>query len=89
MVICIGVDKWFTHPSIPHSPYPGTSTAHRSYCRAARKPQICAGFVKDFGSDINSKVLAFAFGLAAEIERDLISQRTKEALAGKRAGALY
>lgn len=32
------------------------------------------------GTDIQSKVLAFAFGLAAEIERNLISQRTKEAL---------
>lgn len=30
--------------------------------------------------DIESKVLAFAFGLSAEIERQLISQRTKEAL---------
>lgn len=37
------------------------------------------------GNDINSKVLAFAFGLSAEIERDLISQRTKEALARKKA----
>jgi len=37
------------------------------------------------GSDINSKVLAFAFSLSAEIERNLISQRTKEALARKRA----
>ena len=37
------------------------------------------------GDDIQSKVLAFAFGLAAEIERNLISQRTKEALARKRA----
>lgn len=37
------------------------------------------------GSDINSKVLAFAFGLSAEIERNLISQRTKEALARKRS----
>ncbi len=36
------------------------------------------------GNDINSKVLAFAFGLSAEIERNLISQRTKEALARKR-----
>ena len=35
--------------------------------------------------DIQSKVLAFAFGLSAEIERRLISQRTKEALARKRA----
>jgi DNA invertase Pin-like site-specific DNA recombinase len=33
------------------------------------------------GNDIQSKVLAFAFGLSAEIERNLISQRTKEALA--------
>lgn len=32
------------------------------------------------GSDIQSKVLAFAFSLSAEIERNLISQRTKEAL---------
>lgn len=32
------------------------------------------------GTDIQSKVLAFAFGLSAEIERNLISQRTKEAL---------
>ena len=43
--------------------------------------------VKDnyrLGEDIQSKVLAFAFGLSAEIERNLISQRTKEALARKR-----
>jgi DNA invertase Pin-like site-specific DNA recombinase len=32
------------------------------------------------GDDIPSKVLAFAFGLSAEIERKMISQRTKEAL---------
>ncbi len=37
------------------------------------------------GDDIQSKVLAFAFGLSAEIERNLISQRTKEALKAKRA----
>lgn len=37
------------------------------------------------GDDIPSKVLAFAFGLSAEIERNLISQRTKEALARKKA----
>lgn len=37
------------------------------------------------GSDISSKVLAFAFGLSAEIERNLISQRTKEALARKKS----
>lgn len=33
-----------------------------------------------FQNDINSKVLGFAFGLMAEIERNLISMRTKEAL---------
>lgn len=37
------------------------------------------------GDDITSKVLAFAFGISAEIERKLISQRTKEALARKKS----
>lgn len=36
------------------------------------------------GDNINSKVILFAFGLAAEIERDLISMRTKEALAARK-----
>jgi DNA invertase Pin-like site-specific DNA recombinase len=40
------------------------------------------------GNDISSKVLAFAFGLSAEIERNLISQRTKEALALKKNGTI-
>ena len=35
--------------------------------------------------DINSKVLGFAFSLSAEIERNLISMRTKEALAQRKA----
>ena len=39
------------------------------------------------GNDIQSKVLAFAFGLAAEIERNLISQRTKSSLANLKASA--
>ena len=38
-----------------------------------------------FDDSINSKVLCFAFGLLAEIERNLISMRTKEALALRRA----
>ena len=43
------------------------------------------------GNDIPSKVMAFAFGLSAEIERNLISQRTKASLesvkaSGKRLG---
>jgi len=37
------------------------------------------------GDNIQAKILAFAFGLSAEIERNLISQRTKEALARKRS----
>ena len=41
------------------------------------------------GDDIQSKVLAFAFGLSAEIERNLISQRTKEALARRKAIGLH
>ncbi len=46
------------------------------------------------GDDLQSKVLAFAFGLSAEIERNFISQRTKEALArmkdeGKTLGRPY
>lgn len=46
-----------------------------------RKAQVYT--VKDnfhLGDDISSKVLAFAFGLSAEIERNLISQRTREAM---------
>jgi DNA invertase Pin-like site-specific DNA recombinase len=39
----------------------------------------------ELGENIQSKVLAFAFGLASEIERELISSRTKEALAKLKA----
>ena len=39
----------------------------------------------ELGENIQSKVLAFAFSLSAEIERELISSRTKEALAKKKA----
>lgn len=52
------------------------------------KNEVNVWTIKDnyrLGNDINSKVLAFAFGLSAEIERNLISQRTKEALARKKA----
>lgn len=38
----------------------------------------------ELGDNIQSKVLAFAFGLAAEIERNMISLRTTEALVQKR-----
>ncbi|MDD4141559.1 MAG: master DNA invertase Mpi family serine-type recombinase, partial [Bacteroidales bacterium] len=55
---------------------------------ACMKKKIQLWTIKDnyrLGSDISSKVLAFAFGLSAEIERNLISQRTKEALARAKA----
>ena len=43
----------------------------------------------ELGDNIQSKVLAFAFGLSAEIERELISRRTKEALeVRRRSGAV-
>lgn len=47
------------------------------------KQEVVIYTVKDrfvLGDDIQSKVLAFAFGLAAEIERQMIRQRTKEGL---------
>lgn len=34
----------------------------------------------ELGDNVQSKILAFAFGLVAELERDMISKRTKEAL---------
>lgn len=51
-----------------------------------KKAQIWT--IKDnyrLGDDIQSKALAFAFGLSAEIERNLISERTKEALRARKA----
>lgn len=38
----------------------------------------------ELGNNIQSKVMAFAFGIAAEIERDMISKRTKEGLAKRK-----
>ncbi len=52
------------------------------------KNEIRLYTIKDnfrLGDDMQCKVLAFAFGLSAEIERKLISQRTKEALARLKA----
>ena len=52
------------------------------------KREVQVWTIKDnyrLGADISSKVLAFAFALTAEIERNLVSQRTKEALSRKRA----
>lgn len=58
-----------------------------SILNVCMQKEIKVWTIKDnyrLGNDINSKVLAFAFGLSAEIERNLISQRTKEALARKK-----
>lgn len=42
----------------------------------------------DLSDSINAKIIAFCFALAAEIERNLISQRTREALAAKRSAGI-
>jgi DNA invertase Pin-like site-specific DNA recombinase len=39
----------------------------------------------ELGNTISAKVLAFAFGISAEIERSLISERTREGLARRKA----
>ena len=39
----------------------------------------------ELDESIQSKIVAMAFSMASEIERELISQRTKEALAAKKA----
>ena len=39
----------------------------------------------ELGDNINSQILAFAFSLASQIERSMISHRTREALARLKA----
>src|SRR6266568_8152082 len=39
-------------------------------------------------SSIQSKIIAMAFAMASEIERDLISKRTKEALVARKANGM-
>jgi putative DNA-invertase from lambdoid prophage Rac len=51
---------------------------------AMRKLGITTKEGYELGNNISSKVLAFAFSLSAEIERSMISSRTKEALARKK-----
>ncbi len=59
------------------------SILHECMERGVKVFTIKEGY--ELGNNINSKVLAFAFALSAEIERNLISQRTKEALARRRS----
>jgi DNA invertase Pin-like site-specific DNA recombinase len=52
---------------------------------------VCVYSVKggwELNGSIQSKVMAMAFSIAAEIERDLISKRTKEALRARRANGV-
>ena len=52
------------------------------------KKKVNVWTIKDnyrLDNDISSAVIAFAYGISAQIERQLISQRTKEALARKKA----
>ncbi len=57
---------------------------HREW-KGTASELVSALEIESITSNVLAKVLAFAFGLSAEIERNLISQRTKEALARKRA----
>jgi DNA invertase Pin-like site-specific DNA recombinase len=57
----------------------------------ARDKGICIYAVKggwELNGTIQSKVMAMAFSIAAEIERDLISKRTKEALRARKAAGV-
>jgi DNA invertase Pin-like site-specific DNA recombinase len=53
--------------------------------------EVCVYSVKggwELNGSIQSKVMAMAFSIAAEIERDLISKRTREALRARRASGI-
>ena len=53
---------------------------HRWHCIYIARYIYKCGTRTGRGDNIQSKVMTFAFGLSAEIERVLIRQRTKEAL---------
>lgn len=62
-----------------------------SILNTCSQKEICIYSIKDnfeLSDSLNSKIIAFAFSLAAEIERNLISQRTREALAAKKAAGV-
>ena len=57
----------------------------------AKDKGICIYAVKggwELNGSIQSKVMAMAFSIAAEIERDLISKRTREALRARKAAGI-
>jgi DNA invertase Pin-like site-specific DNA recombinase len=84
-------DRRPTSRLIPKKDAPITYTQHLTISQilsVAAQKQINVYAVKGswrLDQSIQSKILAMAFSMAAEIERDLISQRTKEALRFKRA----
>lgn len=56
-----------------------------------REREICIYAVKggwELNDSMQSKVIAMVFGMSAEIERDLISSRTKEALRARKAAGV-
>ncbi|MES2730109.1 MAG: master DNA invertase Mpi family serine-type recombinase [Bacteroidota bacterium] len=59
------------------------SILHDCMEREAKVFAIKEGY--ELGNNINSQFIAFAFSLSAEIERNLISQRTMEALARRKS----
>ena len=59
------------------------STLNLLMTKGVRVYSVKEGY--ELGDNISSKVLAFAFSLSAEIERNLISSRTREALAKRKA----
>ena len=62
-----------------------------SILNTCSSPRIAIHTIKDnfdLSDSINAKIIAFCFALAAEIERNLISQRTREALAAKRCAGV-
>lgn len=59
------------------------SLLHACFERGVRVLTVKEGY--ELGDDLSGKILAFAFGLSAEVERRLISQRTTEALARLKA----
>lgn len=63
-----------------------------SILNACSQKGIFIRTIKDnfnLSDNINSKIIAFAFALAAEIERNLISQRTREALAARKQAGVH
>ena len=83
----LSIDKWYTLIVTEISRLSRTLLEIMTILNFCIKKQVVLYSTKEgyvFQDDINSKVLGFAFGLMAEIERNLISMRTKEALARRK-----